>query len=339
MGLSTGVNVADGTWHHLAISWTASGGEVVIYKDGIIAFDGGPYQAETALVSGGTLVVGQTQQVNKPCLYDGGSSWFMDSDIDDTSSGHVIVSSTSSSSLPPCKFEQGGALGSLQADMQNIRLWDHVRSQHQVHLGMRWPFTALRLGLVLYWHFDPSQSDLSVPDAGEDGQNHTGAMSPYGTSVAPGEGASTNPNYPCGDVYSNIWYWSAPKRFLSQLRYAYDGRLQYSMLVSSYSGTERPGRGSVELVTTHGHRYSYALERFESLKSGRWMGFSVIFREDFGWTREPSGEPATFDQLYAALQSAEALLIRGDHFVYSSKGSGGEASYINNVTLTSAREV
>jgi len=111
------------------------------------------------------------------------------------------------------------------------------------------------------------------------------------------------------------------------------------MLVSSFSGTERSARGSVELQTTTGHRYSYALEGFESLKSGRWMGYSVIFREDFGWTSEPSGEPATFEQLYAALHSPKALLIRGDHFVYSNEGTGGEASYINNVTLTSAREV
>ena len=340
MGLSTGVNVADGSWHHIAITWTASGGEVVVFKDGIIVFDGGPYQAETALEPGGTLVIGQAQQINKPCLYDGTASRLIDSGTDNTEGyRHVLVSGTSPGSLSPCAFEQGGVLGSLQADIQNIRLWDHVRSQHQVHLGMRWPFTALRLGLILYWHFDPFQRDLTIQDAGEDGEEHPGVMSPYGTSIIPGEGASPNPNYPCGDVYSNIWYWSAPKRFLAQLRYAYDGRLQYSMLVSSYSGTERSGRGSVELVSTKGRRYSYALEGFESLKSGRWMGFSVIFREDFGWISEPSGEPATFEELYAALQSAGALLIRGDHFVYSSEGSGGEASYINNVTITSGREV
>ena len=346
MGLSTGVNVADGAWHHLVITWTAAGGEVVIYKDGIIAFDGGPYQAETSLQSGGSLVVGQAQKLNTPCNYDGAMTWSDLSAGDDV--GHeMIVTSTPSTSSSPCSFEQGGVLGALTADIQNVRLWNHVRSQHQVHLGMRWPFTALRLGLILYWHFDPAQGLAEgatnvtgkVIDSGEDGQDHPGVLSPYGTSVVPGEGASTNPNYPCGDVYSNIWYWTAPKRFLSQLRYAYDGRLQYSMLVSSFSGAERSARGSVELQSMAGHRYSYALEGFESLKSGRWMGYSIVFREDFGWTSEPSGEPATFEQLYAALQSPKALLIRGDHFVYSTEGTGGEASYINNVTLTSAREV
>jgi hypothetical protein len=347
MGLSTGVNVADGTWHHLMITWTAAGGEVVVYKDGIIAFDGGPYQAEASLQPGGSLVVGQAQRLNTPCLYSSGTTWSDPSASDDDSREMIVTSTASASSSSPCLFEQGGMLGALAADIQNVRLWDHVRSQHQVHLGMRWPFTALRLGLILYWHFDPLQSlavgptnmTASVPDAGEDGQDHPGVLSPYGTSVVPGEGASTNPNYPCGDVYSNIWYWTAPKRFLSQLRYAYDGRLQYSMLVSSFSGTERSARGSVELQSMAGHRYSYALEGFESLKSGRWMGYSVVFREDFGWTSEPSGEPATFEQLYAALQSPKALLVRGDHFVYSTEGTGGEASYINNVTLTSAREI
>ena len=62
-------------------------------------------------------------------------------------------------------------------------------------------------------------------------------------------------------------------------------------------------------------------------------------RAPLGFRIEPSGEPATFEQLYAALQSPKALLVRGDHFVYSTEGTGGEASYINNVTLTSAREI
>ena len=215
MGLSTGVNVADGTWHHLVITWTSAGGEVVVYKDGIIVFDGGPYHAEASMQRGGSLVIGQTQKLNTPCLYDGGTAW---SDTNTNDEGHeIIVSSTVSASSAPCLFEQGEMLGSLVADIQNVRLWDHVRSQHQVHLGMRWPFTALRLGLILYWHFDPSQSGMgsnnltvSVPDSGEDGKDHPGVLSPYGTDIIPGEGASSNPNYPCGDVYSNIWYWSAP---------------------------------------------------------------------------------------------------------------------------------
>jgi hypothetical protein len=238
--------------------------------------------------------------------------------------------------------------GLLLADLQNVRVWNTVRSQHHIHLGMRWPFTALRLGLILYWHFDPTTlihnsnnnvHSLIVPDLGEDGLNHPGVLSATGaTSVVPGS-ASMNPNYPCGDVYSNVWHFVAPQRFLSQLRHGYDGRLQFSMLASSHSGTERPARGSVELQTSNGKRFSYALNRFEPLSSGKWMSYSVILREDFGWIHEPSGEPATFDQFFDALKQPSALMIRGDQWTYSREGYGQEAVYINNITLMSAREL
>jgi hypothetical protein len=360
MGLSTNVNVADGEWHHLAITWNSAGGEVFVYRDGIVVFDGGPYQTEMTLIQGGSFVIGRTQKLNTPC-YTGGIST-------GTSASNALPSgasgSTSSSTTTPsgalstaeasnnnnvqdtCEFEDDN-IGILLADLQNVRVWNTVRSQHHIHLGMRWPFTALRLGLMLYWHFDPntlfisgsSSSSTIVPDLGEDGMDHPGVLSVNnGVSVVPGT-ASMNPNYPCGDVYSNVWHFVAPQRFLSQLQHGYDGRLQFSMLASSHSGTERPGRGSVELQTSTGKRFSYALNRFEPLSSGRWMSYSVILREDFGWIHEPSGEPATFNEFFQALQQPSALMIRGDHWTYSREGYGQEAVYINNITLMSAREL
>ena len=137
-----------------------------------------------------------------------------------------------------------------------MRVWNVARSQHHIHLGMRWPFTALRLGLMLYWHFDPSTLiGNRVPDLGEDGKSHPGVLSATSVSIVPGT-ASMNPNYPCGDVYSNVWHFVAPQRFLSQLQHGYDGRLQFSMLASSHSGDERAPRGWVELQTKKGKRFS-----------------------------------------------------------------------------------
>jgi hypothetical protein len=343
MGLSTNVNVADREWHHVAVTWNSAGGEVVVYKDGIIAFDGGPYQAEMTLMQGGSFVVGQTQLLNTPCFSGGhvlaSNQLPSGGGISDFNTNINAISTTNADGVAPmCTFDTSN-VGALMADIQNVRVWNTARSQHHVHLGMRWPFTALRLGLILYWHFDPNTLVGNVvPDLGEDGKDHPGVLSTNGVSVVPGS-ASMNPNYPCGDVYSNVWHFVAPQRFLSQLQHGYDGRIQFSMLASSHSGSERSPRGWVELQTKTGKRFSYALNRFETLSSGRWLSYSVILREDFGWIHEPSGEPATFNQFYEALQQSSALMIRGDHWVYSRSGYGQEAVYINNITLMSAREL
>merc|ERR1712100_913503 len=124
---------------------------------------------ETTLLAGGSLVVGRLQSLNQPCF------------------GLA------------CTFEE--EMSRLAADVQNVRLWNQVRSQHQIHLGMRWPFTALRLGLILYWHFDPTHLyDIDgvtrLRDLGEDGIDHIGTMAPSGASLDPGS-PSISPNYPC----------------------------------------------------------------------------------------------------------------------------------------------
>jgi hypothetical protein len=111
------------------------------------------------------------------------------------------------------------------------------------------------------------------------------------------------------------------------------------MLASSHSGSPRSARGSVEIQAVGGRRLSYPLARWEPLGGGRWLTYSVILREDFGWINEPDGKPATFDELYTALQAPTALLIRGDQWVYSGDGHGAEIVYLNNVTLVSSREI
>lgn len=35
-GLKTGVNIADGNWHHLAVTWRSSDGQVHVHKDGML---------------------------------------------------------------------------------------------------------------------------------------------------------------------------------------------------------------------------------------------------------------------------------------------------------------
>jgi glucose/arabinose dehydrogenase len=57
---ATGVKLNDGQWHHLAVSWTSTGGAVRVYKDGALAYSG-TLRAGTTLTAGGALVLGQDQ--------------------------------------------------------------------------------------------------------------------------------------------------------------------------------------------------------------------------------------------------------------------------------------
>jgi glucose/arabinose dehydrogenase len=57
---ATGVALNDGQWHHLAVTWTSTGGAVRVYKDGALAFSG-TLRAGTTLTAGGALVLGQDQ--------------------------------------------------------------------------------------------------------------------------------------------------------------------------------------------------------------------------------------------------------------------------------------
>jgi hypothetical protein len=60
--VDTGVALNDGQWHHLAVTWTSTGGAVRVYKDGALAFSNSvPVQAGTTITGGGALVLGQEQ--------------------------------------------------------------------------------------------------------------------------------------------------------------------------------------------------------------------------------------------------------------------------------------
>ena len=147
---------------------------------------------------------------------------------------------------------------------------------------------------------------------------------------------STHPHYPCGDVHSNVWHFKAPAKYLGDIRGNYNGRLQFSMMASSHTGTPRETRGAVEIIGgsgTDNMRISYPLQGFELPTSSGWTGYSVVLREDYGWVKEPENIPTSFKELYSVLANVTELRIRGDAWSYSRAGYGQEAMYINNVTL------
>merc|ERR1712134_109893 len=305
MSESTGVFVNDGEWHFIAVAWRSAGGELVVFSDGVKVFAGGPYRPDIELSSKGAIVLGNLQQTNEPC-----------------------VIGASEKIARRCKFAQNSQ---FTGQLQNVRIWSKYRSQRQIHLGMQWPFTALRLGLVMYWRFTDNHNH-SVIDYGGDGHEFMAERTNGTTSVVDGS-PSVHPNYPCGNVHHNIWHFAAPQRFLNALPEAYDGRLQFSLFAASFTGTARSNRGFVELNSGNGNRFSYDLKGFTPPSSNNWTGYSVVFREDFGWVKEPHGTPATFEDFNAALKNATKLLIRGDAWQYSRLGYGQEAVYLNNVTI------
>jgi len=306
MSESTGINVNDGEWHFIAIAWRSAGGEIVAFKDGTKAFTGGPYRADLLLSSQGSVVLGKLQGINTPCIASS-------SDPFDAQCAFV----------PETQYK---------GQLQNVRVWNTFRSQRQVHLGMQWPFTALRLGLVMYWRFT-NASTYDVVDLGGDGHVFEGKRRRGNTTSIVDGSPSIHPNYPCGNVHHNVWHFKAPTRFLQQLAFAYDGRLQFSLFAASFTGTARSLRGSVEIIGANGNRLSYNLAGFKAPTSSNWKGYSVVLREDFGWIVEPLGIPATFQDLNGVLENASQLLIRGDAWRYSRTGYGQEAVYLNNVTL------
>ncbi|CAG0931280.1 hypothetical protein TFLX_02063 [Thermoflexales bacterium] len=59
ISVTTGISVTDGLWHHIAVTWRESDGQVKLYKDGSAAYTG--TLAASSLITGGSLVLGQDQ--------------------------------------------------------------------------------------------------------------------------------------------------------------------------------------------------------------------------------------------------------------------------------------
>lgn len=63
----TGVRLNDGAWHHLAVTWRASDGQLLVYRDGELVFTG-RVSAGQSLEPGGSLVIGQEQDCLAGCF-------------------------------------------------------------------------------------------------------------------------------------------------------------------------------------------------------------------------------------------------------------------------------
>ena len=108
------VSVADGQWHHLAMTWTNSG-EVRLYKDGALAVSSNGFRTGTVLRDFGSLVLGQDQD-----SFGGG-------------------------------FDGNQ---SLEGMLDEVRLWSEALPQTTIQSNLNLSLTGTMPGLVAYYRFD-----------------------------------------------------------------------------------------------------------------------------------------------------------------------------------------
>ncbi|GEM_PF-661174 len=111
---NTGIAVADGAWHHVAVSWRSADGAARLFKDGVEAWSG-EIAAGQDLRPGGTLVFGQDQ--------------------DSLGGG----------------FTAGDAFSGL---LDEVRVWSVVRTPAEIAAGMSNRVAGTESGLAGCWRFD-----------------------------------------------------------------------------------------------------------------------------------------------------------------------------------------
>ncbi len=112
------ISVADGKWHHIAVTWQSSDGKIEIFKDGFSGFSGNLGKG-VSLISGGTLLLGRGQT----CI--GGE----------------------------CVPGTDGFAGSLD----DLRLWNAVRTETEIQTEMTDGFGVRGSGsegLAVHWRFN-----------------------------------------------------------------------------------------------------------------------------------------------------------------------------------------
>ncbi|MGB6298881.1 MAG: LamG-like jellyroll fold domain-containing protein, partial [Rivularia sp. (in: cyanobacteria)] len=112
--IDTNIAIPDEDWHHWAVTWRSSDGQVLLYRDGTQVFSGNLSQGDV-LESGGSLVLGQEQD-----SVGGGFA------SDQTYAGQI----------------------------DEVRIWNTVRSAAQIQANINTSLQGTEDGLVTYYSFD-----------------------------------------------------------------------------------------------------------------------------------------------------------------------------------------
>jgi hypothetical protein len=312
-GIKLGVHLNDDAWHHVTVTWRSMDGRVNCWLDGAKVFDGGPYKVGELVRTGGSSVLGMTQE--------GGCSYSDDGVL----TGCVLD-------------ETSGFVGQLQS----FAITKTFATQESATLLMDIPVTLNMDNVLLLWYFQiSSATGRVITDASGKGRSqYTGGNRGYasetGSRLVIGTPKSLDPVYPCGEIYKNIWHFVADgSQFSGDLSASYGGRLQFKMMASSYNGNVRKGRGSLVIIASDGTTMSFKRQFGAPSMAGlgAWNYYAVVMREDHGWYTEPGGVLVSKAEMKRILGSVSKVLIRGDDYVYGSEGNGQEIVGINDVRL------
>lgn len=248
------------------------------YVDGKPTFTSSSYKQGLVLPSEGVLALGQLQ-------------------ARDTAACSTAMATSLTGA---CRWSGKAVAGKgFSGYMQNIRLYNYALSAAEATEEMHWPYTRSYRGLSLYWRFTPllvtvvnatqagsetyalsgkinlrtaiQYANATVSDLGIGGLNHVGTFSANGSALADGT-PSASPFFPCGEVHSNVWYFSAGDSIRGDQRRAYNGRLSFSLMSPSHHGLVRNPRAGVVIdgLDTKGRRrrISYLLGGFGSPPDG-----------------------------------------------------------------------
>lgn len=132
--IDTNIEIPDENWHHWAVTWRSSDGQVLLYSDGEQVFSGNVSQGDV-LGSGGTLVLGQEQD-----SVGGGFA------SDQAYAGQI----------------------------DEFRIWNTARTQSQIQDNLYQKLDGTENNLVSYYNFDEdSVNGNTVSDITENGNDGT----------------------------------------------------------------------------------------------------------------------------------------------------------------------
>ncbi|NQV58040.1 MAG: pre-peptidase C-terminal domain-containing protein, partial [Alphaproteobacteria bacterium] len=153
-GANSGLNVADGAAHFWSVTWQSADGTLQVYKDGALSYTA-ILSAGNDIDAGGTIVLGQEQ---------------------DTLGGG---------------FQAPDALDGV---LDEVRVWDSVRSAGEIDAGRAATLTGTEPGLVLHQNFDDINRPVDDDDSGNGLTANlfggVGVTQSIQSAVAPGRGLS-----------------------------------------------------------------------------------------------------------------------------------------------------
>ncbi|MDF7800708.1 FG-GAP-like repeat-containing protein [Pontiellaceae bacterium B1224] len=117
---ASGVSANNDRWNHIAWTWDSITGTSLLYKNGELTHSNGNWRTAYNITQGGSLVVGQEQD------------------------------------------NVGGGFNGSEAflgELDELRLWNTVRSPAEIQSSMRASLAGSESGLVAYWNFESGTAD------------------------------------------------------------------------------------------------------------------------------------------------------------------------------------